>query len=66
MIADDALVVFGKFGDVPGERYAQYFAEISLQQLDNSQLVGTHNPWYILQHYVNCFLPSLWTESGGQ
>jgi hypothetical protein len=48
------------------KRYAQYLVYICLQQLDNSQLVGTHNPWYLLQYYINCIIPSLWTESCGQ
>jgi hypothetical protein len=66
VIADDSLVVFGKFGDVPGKSYAQYLVYISFQQLDTSQLVGPHNPWYLLQHYINCFIPPLGTESCGQ
>jgi hypothetical protein len=53
VIANDSLVVLGKFGDVPVEIYAQYLVYISFQQLNYSQLVGQHNPWYLLQHYGN-------------
>jgi hypothetical protein len=44
MVADYSLVILGQFGNVTGEGYAYHLVKVRLQQLNDSQLVGTHDP----------------------